>query len=1058
MSHLPRRERLPLLLLLPIATLLACAGQVADTGDDKASIMRGAEVSSALRHDDSPPLTLMPIAPSSGQRVEHEVKKLPRRFSTHAAFDPVAQLSAPALLIPATSKNFDGVGNGFAGPSGTFTVNAAPPDTNGDVGPNHYVQTVNTDFAVFNKSGTPVYGPVPINTLWSNFGGGCQTNNDGDPVVIYDPIADRWVISQFSVTGANGATTPFLQCVAVSQTADPTGAYYRYSFPYTGFNDYPKMGVWPDGYYITFNMFNATGTAFLGSKVCAYDRAKMLTGAPATQHCFDTSTAYGGLLPADLDGSRLPPTGAPNYVLALGATANTLAFWKFHVDWTTPSSSTFTGPTTLNTAAYSEACAGGTCIPQSGTTQKLDSLADRLMFRLAYRNFADHEALVVNHSITAGSSTGVRWYEVRVAGGTPSIFQQGTYAPDASYRWMGSIALDQAGNMGLGFSTSSSSLHPEIRYTGRLAGDAPGQMTQGEGTIIAGLGSQTGSNLARWGDYSMMAVDPVDDCTFWFTTEYIPANGAFNWRTRIGSFKFPGCGAAPVNDFSISANPTSLTLAPNATGTSSISTTLVSGTAETINLTVSGTPAGASASVSPTSVTTGGSSTLTVNAGTAAAGTYTLTVTGTAPGATHSTPVTLTVQSAPPANDFAISSNPASLGLVSGGSGTSSISTTVLTGAAESISLSITGAPSGASASLNPTSVTAGGSSTLTVNAGTAAAGNYTLTVTGTAPSATHSTTVTLAIRDFSIAVSPSSATVAAGQSTNYTVTTTALNGSTQSIALSVSGLPTGVTGSFNPGSVTAGGSSTLTLTAAASAPAATATFTVTGSSAPTTHTATATVTVTTPSGDTQISNGVPVSNLSGAVNSQQFFYISVPAGQATLTVQISGGTGDADLYTRFGSRPTLATYDCRPYITGNNETCTVNNPAAGNYYIMLNGYTAYSGVTLKATYAADTTTALTNGVPVTAISGASGSQQFWKLAVPTGQAKVVFTISGGTGDADLYVRRGARPTTTTYDCRPYLTGNNETCTITSPVAGDYFVMLRGYTAYSGVTLKGQYP
>jgi hypothetical protein len=174
--------------------------------------------------------------------------------------------------------------------------------------------------------------------------------------------------------------------------------------------------------------------------------------------------------------------------------------------------------------------------------------------------------------------------------------------------------------------------------------------------------------------------------------------------------------------------------------------------------------------------------------------------------------------------------------------------------------------------------------------------------------------------------------------------------------------------------------------------------------------------------------------------------------------MQISGGTGDADLYTRFGSRPTTATYDCRPYIGGNAETCTVNSPAAGNYYIMLHGFSAYSGVTLKATYAADSTTSLSNGVPVTGIAGASGSNQFWKLTVPAGQAKVVFTISGGTGDADLYVRRGARPTTATYDCRPYLNGNSETCTFTSPVAGDYFVMLRGFTAYSGVTLKGQYP
>src|SRR6266446_1080629 len=386
MSHLPRRERLPLLLLVPVAALTACAGQVAETGDDNASIMRGAEVSSALRHDDSPPLTLIPIAPSSGQRIEHEVKKLPRRFNTHAAFDPVAQLSAPALLIPATSKNFDGVGNGFAGPSGTFTVNAAPPDTNGDVGPNHYVQTVNTDFAIFNKSGTVLYGPVPINTLWSGFGGGCQTNNDGDPVVVYDPIADRWVISQFSVT-----TTPYLQCVAVSQTGDPTGAYNRYSFNYgnTDFPDYPKMGVWPDAYYITFNIF-ANGSTFTGSKVCAYNRTAMLAGQAATQQCFNTSNQFGGLLPSDLDGAQQPPAGSPNYVVGLGSAANQLAYWKFHVDWTTPANTTFTGPSTLATANFSEACSGGgTCIPQSGTSRTLDSLADRLMFRLAYRNFGD---------------------------------------------------------------------------------------------------------------------------------------------------------------------------------------------------------------------------------------------------------------------------------------------------------------------------------------------------------------------------------------------------------------------------------------------------------------------------------------------------------------------------------------------------------------------------------------------------------------------------------------------------------------------------------------------
>src|SRR5207237_9034419 len=232
--------------------------------------------------------------------------------------------------------------------------------------------------------------------------------------------------------------------------------------------------------------------------------------------------------------------------------------------------------------------------------------------------------------------------------------------------------------------------------------------------------------------------------------------------------------------------------------------------------------------------------------------------------------------------------------------------------------------------------------------------------------------------------------------------------------------------GAFNPATVTAAGSSTLTLTAAANAPASAATtFTVTGTSGTVSHSTTAQVTVTAANGDTQLQNGVPVTNLSGAVNSRKFFFIAVPAGQASLTVQISGGTGDADLYVRFGSHPTLNTFDCRPFINGNNETCSFTNPAAGNWFIMLNGFAAYSGVTLKATYATDNTTPLGNNVPVTNISGASGSQQFWKLTMPAGQTQVVFNISGGTGDADLYVRRGARPTTATFDCRPSVHGNN---------------------------------
>ena len=537
---------------VPVGVLvLVCAATPAQEGEDPAGpqpAQKHAEVTAALHHDASPPLRLLPPAARSVHREIEAPRRLPRPQPGPPGRDPALQATPSVAVAPTPLLNFDGVGQGFVGPAGPFSVLAAPPDTNGDVGPNHYVQTVNTDFAIFNKAGTAVYGPVPINTLWSGFGGDCQNNNDGDPVVLYDQIADRWIISQLSVTGANGTTRPFLECVAVSQTPDPTGAYYRYAFPYTAFNDYPKMGVWPDAYYATFNMFNAAGTLFQGGKACAYDRGRMLLGQPATQQCFNTNVFFGGLLPADLDGARLPPAGAPNPVVDLGAAANQLAVWKFHTDWATPANSTFTGPTTLGTAAFSEACGfSGTCIPQLGGGS-LDSLGDRLMHRLAYRNFADgHQSLVVNHSITAGSSVGVRWYELRLdPAGNPSLFQQGTYAPDANYRWMGSIAQDRDGNVALGFSVSGSSIKPQIHYTGRLAGDAAGQMTQGEGVAIDGAGAQ-GSGLSRWGDYSMMAVDPNDDCTFWYTNEYLPANGAFNWRTRIASFRFPECGqTAPV--------------------------------------------------------------------------------------------------------------------------------------------------------------------------------------------------------------------------------------------------------------------------------------------------------------------------------------------------------------------------------------------------------------------------------------------------------------------------------------------------------------------------------
>jgi hypothetical protein len=436
---------------------------------------------------------------------------------------------APSALL-----NFDGLGTG-----GGYTPNAAPPDTNGAIGATQYVQWVNEAFAVYSKAtGARLAGPTNGNQLFQSLGAThqCAVDNDGDPIVQYDKANNRWVLTQFAVT--NGTTKGFYECIAVSQTSDATGAYNVYAFKEPNFNDYPKFGVWADGYYATYNMF--AGNTFTGARLCAYDRSKMLTGAAATEQCFQLSSSFGGVLPADIDGSIAPPAGSPEYFVSFGA--NSLNVWKMHTDWVTPASSTITGPSTIAVAAFSEACSGGTCIPQSGTTQQLDSLADRLMYRLAYRRFADgHEALVANHSVApgTGAASGIRWYELRISGGTPSLFQQGTYAVDSNSRWMGSVAMDKVGNIAAAYNVSGTALQPSIRFATRAPADAAGTLGA-ESSIIAGTGSQT-ATLSRWGDYSALTVDPVDDCTFWYTTEYLKTNGTFNWSTRIASFKLPTC-------------------------------------------------------------------------------------------------------------------------------------------------------------------------------------------------------------------------------------------------------------------------------------------------------------------------------------------------------------------------------------------------------------------------------------------------------------------------------------------------------------------------------------
>ena len=757
------------------------------------------EVSPADHHDVSPPLRAMSRPPLAGPRHETPLFRLHGPASNQP--DPVVQTSAGPLVATTGVLNIAGVGNGDY----NFAPNAAPPDTNGAVGATQYVQWVNESFAVFDKAtGALIHGPVAGNSLWSGFGGGCQTNNDGDPVVQYDKAANRWVFTQFSVS-----TKPYLQCVAVSTTSDATGTYNRYSFSQPNFPDYPKLGVWPDGYYISFNMFS--GNTFVGGRACAFDRTAMLAGAAATQICFQLSNSFGGLLPSDLDGSTAPPAGSPNFFLAFDT--NSLDLWKFHADFATPANSTFNGPTNIPVAAFSAACGGGgTCIPQLGTNQQLDSLADRLMYRLAYRNFGGHESLVANHSVTAGSSVGVRWYELRSPNGTPAVFQQGTYAPDSSYRWMGSIGMDKAGNIALGYSVSSASMNPAIRYTGRTPADPLGTL-QAENIITTGTGSQNGG-LSRWGDYTAMTIDPGDDCTFFYTNEYLKATGSFNWSTRIASFKFPSCTSAPPVLTTISVSPGSASVQTGgtkqftATGLDQFGSPMSPQPSFTWSVTGVG-------SVDSTGLfsagSTAGSSTVKAASGS---------VSGTA---------SVTVTAAPVLTTITVSPNSAS----------------VQTGTTKQFAA--TGSDQfGNPMSPQPTftwTVTGVGSvdSTGLFSAGSTA-GPSTVKAASGSVSGTASVTVTAPTPDFSLSVSPGSQSVRQGNATSYTVTITPSNGFSGSVTLSVTGQPSGSTATFTVNPATT--SSTLNVQTVAGV-RGNFTLTIQGVSGSLTHTTAATLTVT---------------------------------------------------------------------------------------------------------------------------------------------------------------------------------------------------------------------
>jgi hypothetical protein len=552
-------------------------------------------------------LTLVPLFLLMGCAQEEE--RMPPLTTAAEAEQTVEGARPPAELV----ESFDGLGFGFMGPHGPST-GRNPSDNSLAVGPNHIVQTVNSRLAVFSKkgemfdtSGEVLYGAVPTNTVFHGFGGTCEARNNGDAVVRYDQLANRWLIVMpifrrgearpdqpepwtdsdsvyLSPPGVQGQPGPaaslfvpepyvppsdtaspggptrgqprtrgqrppepegvYSMCYAVSTSPDPLGSYYRYEFLRPLFPDYPRPAVWPDGYYVP----TSTGDNIIQKHACVVDRTRMLAGEPATEQCF-VIDGVNFLNNADLDGTVLPPPGAPNIMMAAGGTQLDSVFsdhrvfaWKFHVDWQDPTLTRLDGPQEIPVAPYDYLCDGQltSCVPQPGTDRRLDSQGDKIMARLVYRNLGGRESVVGVHSVaTEAGGGGVRWYEFGVDSNRDVwLRQQGTYAPEGFFRWMASPAVDRFGNIGVGYSFGGPPHFAGQRFSGRLADDPLGELTLQENILVEGEAPQT--TTLRWEDYTQTAVDPDDDCTIWYVGDYLKA-GAESYSTRIGSFRMPGC-------------------------------------------------------------------------------------------------------------------------------------------------------------------------------------------------------------------------------------------------------------------------------------------------------------------------------------------------------------------------------------------------------------------------------------------------------------------------------------------------------------------------------------
>ena len=549
----------------------------------------------------SRPLSEMPIDEMANQSDVLPVR--PIRPSPLPGAPVIEDSALQKLVLPNVGAtkgvDFDGVG----------AAGFAPSDSDMAVGPNHILEGVNVRLAVFSKAGAVLAGPTNFTTFFSALGGPCALGAS-DPIMLYDRMADRWLVSDIGISGT------FAQCVGISKTNDPTGAYFLYSFSFgTNLNDYPKLSTWAttsnSAYLATYNIFQ-NAQIFIGADLCGMDRTKMLAGNPgAAQICKMTPNNDGGYLPSDMDGPTPPTDGTPGlFITWNNNNPGELFLRKLTLNFAA-GTATLSAPASIAVANFALPC--GSCVPQLGTTQTLDTLGGTPMNRFPVRHFPDHDRAILTHVVGSGAQVAERWYELFDPAGAVTVNQQGTFAPDTTFRWMGSMAEDKLGDIAIGYSASSTAIHPAIRFTGRVPSDPAGTL-ETEASILEGTGSQTGG-LSRWGDYTAMVVDPTDDCTFWYVNQYEKVNGSFNWSTHIGSFVFPTCSGAPTPAVTLSATklsfpktvigvtsaPKSVTLTNSGTAILHISSITASGDFAISNNTCGPTVAvGASCSVSVT--------------------------------------------------------------------------------------------------------------------------------------------------------------------------------------------------------------------------------------------------------------------------------------------------------------------------------------------------------------------------------------------------------------------------------------------------------------------------